>query len=142
MTGIDAMLTIENRTGYEVEDIRFERVFNLFCEEENIDRNKDVNLLFETHENMCELNRRYRGVPRSTDVLSFGFDQPGLPVLGDIVIEIQWADEHRQSRPLQQELEYLFLHGLLHLAGYDHGTAHSRERMDRKHEIIWKKIEE
>ncbi len=101
-----------------------------------------MNLIFDTEENVRELNRKYRGVSKGTDVLSFGFDETDLPVLGDIVIDIAWADRHREERPLQQELEYLFLHGLLHLAGYDHGTKDSRERMDRKHNTIWNKIEE
>jgi probable rRNA maturation factor len=82
---------------------------------------------------MRRLNRRYRGVDRSTDVLSFG---PGVRVpgrrgghgpfrwLGDIVIAIETA--RRQSRSLGHslgvELRVLALHGLLHLLGYDHHT--------------------
>ncbi len=136
------MLNIENHTSYELDEEGFVRAFNLFCDEENIDRKKEVNLLFETGPEMQALNRRYRGVDRNTDVLSFGYDQPDLPILGDIVIDIAWADSRKSERSLQDELEYLFLHGLLHLAGYDHGSRSTREEMDRKHQIIWNKMKE
>ena len=84
-----------------------------------------------------ELNRRYRGKNRVTDVLSFpagdgpasGFPTPGRrsppsdsPPLGDIVIAMGQA--RRQARvarhPLATELRILALHGLLHLLGHDH----------------------
>ena len=66
------------------------------------------------------LNRRYLGKDRSTDVLSFPADEPGI--LGDVVIALGVAA--RQARaaghPLATELRVLALHGLLHLLGYDH----------------------
>jgi len=66
------------------------------------------------------LNRRYRGIDRATDVLSFPAAEPGN--LGDIVIALGVA--RRQAREaghsLQTELRVLALHGLLHLLGYDH----------------------
>ena len=75
------------------------------------------------------LNRRYRGVNRSTDVLSFPAGEPGQ--LGDIVIARGVAA--RQARdlghPLATELKVLALHGLLHLLGYDH--EHDGGRMAR-----------
>ena len=66
------------------------------------------------------LNRRFRGVSKPTDVLSFPADEPGE--LGDIVIARGVAA--RQARELGHslatELRVLALHGLLHLLGYDH----------------------
>jgi probable rRNA maturation factor len=66
------------------------------------------------------LNRRFRGVSKPTDVLSFPADEPGE--LGDIVIARGVAV--RQARDLghslSTELKVLALHGLLHLLGYDH----------------------
>ncbi len=66
------------------------------------------------------LNRRFRGVSKPTDVLSFPADEPGE--LGDIVIARGVAA--RQARDLGHslatELRVLALHGLLHLLGYDH----------------------
>ena len=67
------------------------------------------------------LNRRYRGLDRATDVLSFP-GPGGGEGLGDIVIGVETAERNarRLGRPLGAELELLALHGLLHLLGYDH----------------------
>jgi probable rRNA maturation factor len=74
------------------------------------------------------LNRRYRGIDRATDVLSFPDQSNGS--LGDIVIATGVA--RRQARELKHayrdELRTLALHGLLHLLGYDHETDHGEMR--------------
>lgn len=74
---------------------------------------------------MRELNRRYRGRERTTDVLSFGGERtPEGTHLGDIVISLPVA--RRQAREaghsLVRELRELSLHGLLHCLGHDHET--------------------
>jgi probable rRNA maturation factor len=88
-----------------------------------------VNVAFVSDATMRRLNRTYRGVSKTTDVLSFpaGDDGAAVPVdgplfLGDIVIATGVA--RRQARvlghPLTAELRILALHGLLHLLAYDH----------------------
>ena len=71
---------------------------------------------------MQELNRRFRGKNRPTDVLSFPSETPKLA--GDIAIsaEIAAANAAEMGHSPQTELKVLILHGLLHLAGYDHET--------------------
>ena len=66
------------------------------------------------------LNRQYRKKDRSTDVLSFPADEPGL--LGDVVIALGVARRQAAAagHALGTELRVLALHGLLHLLGYDH----------------------
>jgi probable rRNA maturation factor len=73
------------------------------------------------------LNRRFRGVDRTTDVLSFpagGTLEPGCPHLGEIAISLPRAA--RQARralwPLSSEMALLITHGFLHLLDYDHET--------------------
>ncbi len=69
------------------------------------------------------LNRRFRNQDRATDVLSFpAADADGF--LGDIAISYQRACEQaaEYGLPVQQEIEILMLHGLLHLLGMDHET--------------------
>lgn len=82
-----------------------------------------------------ELNREYRNVDRPTDVISFAFldgdeqrdeklhGQGPVP-LGDIYISVEKAQEQAKEygHPLERELSFLFVHGLLHLLGYDHMT--------------------
>src|SRR5262249_6502958 len=65
-----------------------------------------------------ELNRRWRGLDRATDVLSFGYDDvPGPIVNGDLIVSIDRAvDQARRFRvTLGRELARLVIHGALHL---------------------------
>ncbi len=85
------------------------------------------------------LNARYRGVHKATDVLSFPMTgdefsiEPAL--LGDIVISVPRAE--RQSKdyrvPFYYELRRLMIHGLLHLAGFDHEkNAYEKRKMEKR----------
>jgi len=86
-----------------------------------------VVLLLGDDRDVRSLNRRFRGVDRTTDVLSFpagGPLEPGCPHLGDIAISMPRAA--RQARqavwPLRSEMALLITHGFLHLLDYDHET--------------------
>ena len=87
-----------------------------------------------------ELNRRYRGVDASTDVLAFGaadeldafVPSPEIPAyLGDIVISYPRAVEQAAAygHSAEEELSILVVHGVLHLLGYDHEQTGDREEM-------------
>ncbi len=87
------------------------------------------------------MNKEYRGIDRPTDVISFAFldneDREALykskePVcLGDIYISVDKAKEQAEEygHSLNRELSFLFVHGLLHLLGYDHMTKEDEEIM-------------
>jgi probable rRNA maturation factor len=96
-----------------------------------------VSVLLTTDGVIRRLNRQFRGIDKSTDVLSFPTEaliQSRERIAGDLAISMQTA--HRQGRrcghSLGTELKVLILHGLLHLAGYDHesdsGQMARRER--------------
>lgn len=75
------------------------------------------------------LNRRWRKLDRTTDVLSFPMDG-GPPVLGDIVISVESALRQAAGRTtLEDELVFLLVHGFLHLCGYDHDSVAKRRSM-------------
>jgi probable rRNA maturation factor len=87
-----------------------------------------------------ELNRVYRGVAASTDVLAFGDSEETdsfvlspevAPYLGDIVISYPRAVEQAAAygHPTEEELSILVVHGVLHLLGYDHEEVDDREAM-------------
>lgn len=88
-----------------------------------------------------EMNRDYRGIDRPTDVISFAFldneDRQSLykskePVcLGDIYISVDKAKEQAEEygHSIKRELSFLFVHGLLHLLGYDHMNQADEEVM-------------
>ncbi|MFN2510197.1 MAG: rRNA maturation RNase YbeY [Pyrinomonadaceae bacterium] len=75
------------------------------------------------------LNKRYRGLDKPTDVLSFPvgedeFPETSEPNLGDIAISVERAESQavENGLTLEKEIAQLILHGLLHLCGYDHET--------------------
>ena len=79
-------------------------------------------IAFVSDRKIRELNKQFRGIDRATDVLSFPSDDDGQ--LGDIAISIQTAVRQAKENKLtvNGEISQLILHGLLHLAGYDHET--------------------
>jgi len=87
---------------------------------------------------IAALNRRYRGRPRPTDVLSFSADGNGY--LGDVVISAPTArrQARRYRHGLTEEIKLLMLHGLLHLMGYDHNTDNGR--MNRRERALRRRL--
>ena len=80
----------------------------------------DVNVCITSSNKMRSLNRRFRGKNKATDVLSFPSQTPG--VAGDIAISLEIAARNANAlgHDLATEVKILILHGMLHLAGYDH----------------------
>ena len=80
----------------------------------------EVCVLVTSNREVRELNRRYRRRHKATDVLSFPSPQPR--VAGDIAIsaEIAAVNAATLGHSVETELKILILHGMLHLAGYDH----------------------
>jgi probable rRNA maturation factor len=104
-----------------------------------------LSILFTGDRTMRTLNRFWRNVDRTTDVLSFSQREGRFPeirpeLLGDIVISVPQAD--RQAREaghtLAREVERLLVHGLLHLLGYDHerGPAEAGRMRRREREFM------
>lgn len=84
-----------------------------------------VNVLLTTDATVRRLNRQFRGKNKATDVLSFPAAVSGpLKIAGDLAISIPIARRQAVERghSLGVEIKVLMLHGLLHLAGYDHET--------------------
>ncbi len=88
-----------------------------------------VNVLVTTNRQMRDLNRRFRQKDKPTDVLSFPApEELGNKLAGDIAISAQIAEENATAlgHGVGVELKVLVLHGLLHLAGYDHESDDGR----------------
>ena len=90
---------------------------------------------------IAELKGRYYGERRATDVLSFpmdALDAPAPAVLGDVVICVEVAERQARAlgRPVQDELEHLLVHGILHLAGLDHESPADEIAMAREEDRI------
>jgi probable rRNA maturation factor len=82
----------------------------------------EVNIRVTSNRELQKLNRRFRRRNRPTDVLSFPSAMPKLA--GDIAIsaDIAAANAADLGHSTEMEMKVLILHGLLHLAGYDHET--------------------
>lgn len=114
-----------------------EAVFNHL----NIENNYEISLLITNDETIHQLNKEYRQKDKPTDVLSFPLDDDTM--LGDIVISLDTAKRQAEEREinLDRETAFLFIHGLLHLLGYDHETSIEDEKeMFALQEEILKKL--
>lgn len=116
------------------------RILQLAVEKENISGLVSLSLIGKKESQ--RLNRQYRKINKSTDVLAFPFyyayqkeigscSVGKLRDLGDIFICYPVAQDQAQENQhsLSQEIGFLFLHGLLHLLGYDHEEETARKIM-------------
>lgn len=110
---------------------------------------KSINLLICDEEAIKNLNREYRHKNQVTDILSWAYDEsetiliPGEPeIWGDLAlcldVCVKQAEESRWD--LDTELIRLLVHGLSHLAGYDHQTPEDEKKMLRLETELLSKI--
>jgi probable rRNA maturation factor len=100
----------------------------------------EISILFVGDQGIRHLNRQFRGIDCSTDVLSFPQllgDVPeisGTPVLGDVVVSLETAlsQSKKHGLSLEEELFLLLIHGILHLLGYDHEISDQEDERMRK----------
>ena len=108
----------------------------------------ELSLLVTGDEIVQELNRDYRGIDRTTDVLSFAFQEGadssfppsanGVFHLGEVIISCPQAAKQamEQSHSLRRELTILTIHGVLHLLGYEHQRPQEEGKMRFKENEI------
>lgn len=105
-----------------------------------------VTVLLTTDAAIRKLNRQFRGKNQATDVLSFPSEGPPSRgrgedrIAGDLAISVTTAlrQAKEQGHPLWTEIKVLMLHGLLHLAGYDHEADEGR--MARREQVLRAKL--
>ena len=109
------MIELDNRTSLDIDTATIEKITNSFTK-------KDIELIITTNEEIREINKAHRNIDKDTDVLSFPYEEMPMSPLGSIVISAshvkEKADEFRHTQ--NDEFTLLFIHGLLHLLGYDH----------------------
>ena len=100
----------------------------------------ELSILLTTDAGIRRLNRRWRGIDRPTDVLSFPLsDPPGIgTVLGDVVISIDTAARRggEDARAVRRELDRYLAHGILHLLGFDHERRSDAKVMAAREEAL------
>lgn len=124
------------------------RCCNAVLINEHFEGSAEISVRFVDDDTIHELNREYRNVDRSTDVLSFPMGEDGVydinhdtgaKILGDIVISMQHAVSQAElyGHSLQREIAFLTVHSMLHLLGYDHeAEGLERVRMREKEEAV------
>lgn len=108
----------------------------------------EISLLLTDDERIKDLNKEYREKDKATDVLSFPmsedpFEEGGM--LGDIVISLETAKSQASDADIEidREVAFLFIHGLLHLMGFDHEESEEAEKemFDLQEEILRNLVE-
>jgi len=105
----------------------------------NAPKDSELSISFIDDEKMRGLNRTYRDIDHTTDVLSFPQGEgPDTTILGDIVISLSTADRNsrRYGITREEEIKKLIVHGILHLFGYDHKKKKERDEMREKEKEI------
>lgn len=124
----------------DVDASSVEQAANLVLQMHELEGPMEVVVVISDDEALEALNRRFRGVPHPTDVLAFENDTRGPfaggteaypEYLGDVVVSIDRARDQAMDADgtLNQELQLLTVHGVLHLLGYDHETESDKATM-------------
>ena len=97
----------------------------------------DVELVFVNDDEMRKINRSQRGIDKTTDVLSFPYEQVAGGLMGSVVISTDTASRvaGELGHSIECEIALLFLHGVLHILGYDHEIDGGQMRQKEK-EVI------
>ena len=127
------MLILENKTPYSLKIDLLKKIVNSLT-------NKDIELVLVDDLKIKKINKEYRNIDKPTDVLSFPFEDTPGAILGIIVISIDQAlkGAKRFGHSIDDEIALLFIHGILHLLGYDHEIDDGQMR--KKEEEIIKKF--
>jgi len=116
----------------------FCNVFTVLCNDCNgLSGNGLIELIFVTDRQIRVINKKYRNLDRTTDVISLSYiDNSPFPLesddlAGEIFISLDTSKRQAENRniSLSSEIQFLFVHGMLHVLGYDHLTPKEREVM-------------
>lgn len=130
---------------------KLERLLPLYAMQEGLPEALRIDLSFVDDGMIQEINAEYRDIDKATDVLSFPMYERDeeielledeLAPFGDIVLSmdhaIAQAEEYGHS--LEREVLYLIVHGLMHLAGYDHMVEDEKQEMREAEEALMAQI--
>lgn len=134
------MIDLNNESGVEVDEQRLVRLALFTLDQLRIHPQAELSILLVDEATMADYHERFMGLPGPTDVLSFPMDElrppddgdePPLGLLGDVVLcpTITAAQAAENQRTPEGEADYLLVHGILHLLGYDHAEPDEKALM-------------
>ena len=114
-------------------------------EVEGVSEPAEVNITFVSDEGIKNINRDFRNINKSTDVLSFPLGENGVYdvnpengriLLGDVIISVEHALMQAETfgHSFEREMAYLTVHSIFHLLGYDHIDEAEEKRIMRERE--------
>jgi len=121
------MIELDNRTSLGVNEQLLARITKTLTK-------KDIELIVTNDDEMRSINSEFRGIDKPTDVLSFPYEDMPMSPLGSIVISSSHVQEKAQefSHTNDDEFTLLFIHGILHLLGFDHEVDNGEMRAKEK----------
>lgn len=139
-------INFENSTKIPIKTDGLEKVFKRAAKLLKLPKETCVNVFFVSSAEIKKLNKKTRRLDAVTDVLSFPLFEKrpfkkgadGNVCLGDVVIDPEYSlkNAEKEGREKNGEVKFLFVHGLLHLCGYDHATEKEQRVMDVASEKI------
>ena len=125
----------------------FSKLLKLFQKKYSFSNKKaNLSVLLSNNNNIKKLNKRFRNKNKSTDVLSFPsekkIDLKKTPYIGDIVVSYEFMNKPKVLNALEfkSKVSKIFIHGFLHLLGYDHIKLKDFKEMLIEEEKIYKTI--
>jgi probable rRNA maturation factor len=129
-------------------DIFFNSLAQVFPKKYRFVKKKvSLTILFSNNKNIKKLNKKFRNKNKATDVLSFPsekkFNIKKSHYIGDIVISYEFMNKPKALNTLEfkNKVTKIFIHGFLHLLGYDHIKLKDFKKMLIEEEKIYKTIE-
>lgn len=134
------MIDLTNESGEAADERDLIELAEFALDQLRIHPQADLSILLVDEDTMSAYHEKFMGEPGPTDVLSFPMDElrppadgdePPLGLLGDIVLcpAVTRRQGENNARGAKGEAEYLLIHGLLHLLGYDHAEPDERAVM-------------
>ena len=119
---------------------KFNKLSNKFKLTSNV---QEISIFLTNNEKMRQLNLRFRKKNKPTDVLSFplNFVKKKIGYLGDIAISYEIVNKRSKKSNFNYEFDKMWVHGYLHLLGYDHKKIREFEKMHKIEKKILNYIE-
>lgn len=109
------MIELDNKTSLTVNETFLNSIASKLTD-------KEIELIITSNEEIKNINKQHRNIDKDTDVLSFPYEDMPMAPLGSIVVSAGHVEDKAKElgHTNDDEMALLFIHGLLHLLGYDH----------------------
>ena len=129
-------------------DIFFKKICEAFPKKYKfLNKKVTLTLLLSNNQNIKKLNKVFRKKNKSTDILSFPLDKKikisNNTYLGDIIISYNYLDKPRSQdlKSFKEKVAKIFIHGFLHLLGFDHRKNKHYSKMLKEENLLFKSVQ-